>query len=158
VSWLVDVDFKTSPVHGTGVFARRPIAAGTVIWRYDPTMHACDDKVMAALGPRTLAFALHGGYLHKPSGKFLWYEDGMQFMNHADAPRANVGLAFWPALHDDHTTALRDIAAGEELFEDYGFWADGGLTPGHWLLPLYHAHCPGHMAFLRSLEPMPMAA
>jgi hypothetical protein len=158
LSWLVDVDFRTSPIHGTGVFARRRIRSGTVIWRYDPAMHACDRETMAALSPRTLAFALHGGYLHKPSGKFLWYEDGMQFMNHGEGRLANVGLAYWPALHDDHTIALRDIAPGEELREDYGFWADGGLAPGHWLEPLYRKHCPWHFDFLRTLEPALEAA
>lgn len=152
MTWLVDVEFRTSPVHGTGIFARRAIKTGNVIWRYDDTMHVCDQKAMAALSPRTLAFALHGGYLHKPSGKFLWYEDGMQYMNHGEGDVANVGLAFWPALHEDHTVALRDIEAGEELREDYGFWADGGLAATHWLNPLYRAHCPHHLSFLKSLS------
>jgi hypothetical protein len=152
LTWLVDVEFRTSPVHGTGIFARRAIKAGNVIWRYDEAMHACDQKTMAALSPRTIAYALHGGYLHQPSGKFLWYEDGMQFMNHGEGEIANVGLAFWPALQEDHTVALRDIGPGEELREDYGFWANGGLAPDHWLNPLYRQHCPGHMHFLRSLS------
>lgn len=151
MTWLADVEFRTSPVHGTGIFARRPIKAGNVIWRYDASMHACDQKTMTALSARTLAFALHGGYLHKPSGKFLWYEDGMQYMNHGEGCVANVGLAYWPSLQEDHTIALRDIEVGEELREDYGFWADGGLAPDHWLNPLYQRHCPHHLSFLQSL-------
>ena len=158
MSWTVDVDFKKSGVHGTGVFARRPIAAGTRIWQFDRTMQVCDREAMYALSPRKLRFALHGGYYHKPSGMFLWYTDGMQYMNHASTPMANIGLAFWPPLDADHTVALRDIAPGEELFEDYTFWADGGLAPDHWLYRLYLEHCPEHYAFLCSLEALRVAA
>ena len=135
------------------VYSRsQPIRAGTKVWQYDRTMHACDRAALTALDHKTLAFALHGGYLHAPSGKFLWYTDGMQYMNHAEGRLANVGLGEWPPLELDHTRALRDIAPGEELFEDYGFWANGGLSPGHWLFPLYMRFCPQHYAFLASLE------
>jgi SET domain-containing protein len=151
LTWLVDVDFKCSPVHGMGVFARRPIAAGTRIWQVDPSMRFCDAAAMAALSPAQLRFALHGGYLHEPSGRFLWYTDGMQYMNHRAVPDANIGLGYWPELDKDHTIALRDIAAGEELFEDYTFWSDGGLSPDHWLYRLYRKHCPEHLAFLQTL-------
>lgn len=158
MSWTVEVAFRNSPIHGVGVFARTPIAAGTRIWEYDDGMRACDASAMAALDPRQLRYALHGGYLHKPSDRFLWYTDGMQYMNHADTPRANIGLGTWPPLRQDHTVALRDIAAGEELLEDYAFWADGGLASTHWLHELYLAHCPEHFAFLTSLTVMAEAA
>jgi hypothetical protein len=121
-------------------------------------MTVLDRHSMAALDPLMLSRVLHGGYLHKPSDRFLWYSDGMQFMNHAASPRANIGLRSWPPLQHDHTVALRDIEAGEELLEDYGFWADAGLDPSHWLYPLYLAHCPEHYAFLTSLDPLPVAA
>ena len=82
------------------------------------------------LDPRQLRFALHGGYLHKPSDRFLWYTDGMQFMNHRRAPRGQRRARHLAAaLATTTTVALRDIAAGEELLEDYTFWADGGLAP-----------------------------
>lgn len=141
-----------------GIFARRPIQAGTRLWQYDDTMHVCDEVSFNRLTPRERRFALHGGYLHKPSDKFLWYTDGMHFMNHCGTPDANVGLGVWPELHDDHTIALRDIAAGEELTEDYTFWADGGISPDHWLNRFYLAHCPEHLAFLRELEAVRQAA
>jgi hypothetical protein len=121
-------------------------------------MHVCDRDAMHALSPRKLRFALHGGYYHKPSGLFLWYTDGMQYMNHAATPMANIGLSTWPPLANDHTVALRDIEAGEELFEDYTFWANGGLSADHWLYPLYRDHCPEHYDFLCSLEAVRLAA
>lgn len=82
----------------------------------------------------------------------------MQYMNHAPGPVANIGLTYWPSLTEDHTIALRDIEAGEELFEDYGFWADSGIEPGHWLYALYRDHCPKHLDFLCSLLPAKAAA
>lgn len=158
MGWTVAVTFKKSRIHGTGVFARKPISAGTRLWEYDESMAVFDRRSMSELDPRKLTQVLHGGYLHKPSDRFLWYCDGMQFMNHAASPRANIGLRTWPPLQEDHTVALRDIEAGEELLEDYGFWADAGLDPDHWLYPLYLAHCPEHYAFLLSLNPLPVAA
>lgn len=152
MSWTVEVDFKVSPVHGTGVFARRAIKAGTRIWQVDRTMRFEDQYSLGALAPRELRAALHGGYLHKPTGKFIWYDDGMQFMNHAQQPFANIGLGYWPALTEDHTIALRNIEAGEELFEDYGFWADGGIDPSHWLHRLYLQYCPEHFTFLSGID------
>lgn len=140
------------------MFAKKPISAGTRVWEYDDGMRVCDADTMMALDPRQLRYALHGGYLHKPSDRFLWYTDGMQYMNHAATPRANIGLSTWPPLRDDHTVALRDIAVGEELLEDYAFWADGGLAPNHWLHRLYLEHCPEHFAFLGSLSPLAEAA
>jgi hypothetical protein len=158
LSWTVDVAFKKSLVHGRGVFAKKRISAGTRVWEFDESMRVCDRETMMSLEPRHLRFALHGGYLHKPSDWFIWYTDGMQYMNHGAGAHANVGLGYWPSVYEDHTVALRDIEPGEELFEDYGFWADGGLSPTHWLRKLYREHCPEHFAFLISLNRLAEAA
>ena len=158
MGWLVGVEFKSSPVEGKGIFARNKIKAGTRLWQFDDTMHVCDAADLARLDPETLAFALHGGYLHGPSDKFLWYRDGMQFMNHAAGTGANVGLGFWPELRSDHCVALRDIAPGEELFEDYTFWANVGLEPWHWLYPFYMRAGQRHHGFLKSLTAQQVAA
>jgi hypothetical protein len=158
LGWTLDVSFRKSPIHGTGVFAKSLIPAGTRIWEYDDTMIASDAASLARLDAGLIRFALHGGYLHKPSDRLLWYTDGMQYMNHAESPRANVGLGRWPALTEDHTIALRDIAPGEELFEDYCFWAEDGVDPGHWLHPFYLRYCPEHLVFLDRLRRVRRAA
>jgi hypothetical protein len=158
LTWTIDVSFKKSPIHGTGVFAKERIPAGARVWEYDPTMMACDEATLVRLEPGTIRFALHGGYLHKPSDRLLWYTDGMQYMNHAEGPRANIGLGTWPALSEDHTIALRDIAPGEELLEDYCFWAGGGVAPGHWLHSFYIRYCPEHLGFLARLSRLRVAA
>lgn len=158
MAWNVDVALKTSAVHGNGVFVRERVPAGAKVWQFDPSMHVCDRDAMARLAPETITFALHGGYLHVPSGLFLWYEDGMEFLNHGGEGTANVGLDHWPALGDDHLIALRDIEPGEELLEDYGFCLGGGLATDHWLYPLYMDHHPAHHAFLIELRDARRAA
>jgi uncharacterized protein len=158
MGWLVGVKFRSSPVHGFGVFAGERIRKGARIWEFDDSMRISTALDLAALPPDWLAFALHGGYYHRPADRLIWYDDGMQFMNHASDGRANAGLDHWPSIEGDHTVALRDIAEGEEIFEDYGFWADGNFGFGGWLEPFYRDTCPQHLEFLQSLRLEKVAA
>jgi hypothetical protein len=114
-------------------------------------MQACDRWSLARLAPSMLEQALKAGYVHEPTGLFVWYTDGMQFMNHGEGRAANVGLHYWPRLEDDHIVALRDIAPGEELREDYHGCLSAGMAPDHWLAPFYRAFCPSHYHFLLGL-------
>ncbi|CAN5602503.1 hypothetical protein BH23PSE1_BH23PSE1_09360 [soil metagenome] len=158
MGWNVAVDFKASPIHGSGAFAREAVAAGTKVWSFDDTMQVCGLADLATLEPQKLHFALHGGYLHHPSGKFVWYDDGMQFVNHAPGSQSNIGITEWTPLREDNCTALRDIAPGEELLEDYAFWSISELHPEHWLRKLYRDFCPGHYHFLMGLSRQRVAA
>lgn len=158
MGWLVGVKFLTSPVHGFGVFAAERIRKGARIWKFDDSMQVSDARDLAALPLDRLAFALHGGYYHQPADRLVWYSDGMQFMNHASDGRQNAGLDHWPTIRQDHTVALRDIAEGEEIFEDYGFWAEGSFGFGGWLEPFYRKACPRHLEFLQSLRREKVAA
>ncbi len=152
MGWNVDVEFKPSGTHGMGAFARQDVAAGTKVWTFDSGMKVGGRQELVALSREELHFALHGGYLHHPSGRFVWYDDGMQYVNHADFPHANIGITEWTALTDDNCTALRDIAAGEELLEDYQFWSVLTLGRDHWLTKLYQDFCPGHYDFLIEIQ------
>lgn len=152
MGWNVDVEFKRSGIHGMGAFARRDIAAGTKVWTFDSGMKVGGQQELATLSREELHFALHGGYLHHPSGKFVWYDDGMHLVNHADFPNANIGITEWTPLTEDNCTALRDIAAGEELLEDYQFWSVLNLESSHWLTKLYKDFCPEHYAFLIDIQ------
>ncbi len=107
---------------------------------------------LAALDAESLTYALKAGYLHAPSERFLWYSDGMQYMNHGRGLHANVGLHYWPELEHDHIVALRDISCGEELREDYGYCLAAGLGSDHWMRPLYLDHCRDHYEFLLGLK------
>ncbi len=89
----------TSAIHGRGVFARRPIAAGTYLGTYE--------------GKKT-----------RRDGKYvLWVEDDgettaregrapLKFLNHSREPNA--------CFDGFELFASRDIEAGEEVTFDYG--------------------------------------
>jgi SET domain-containing protein len=89
------VEARPSPVHGTGVFARRAIAAGTHVGTYE------------------------GHPVDTDGTHVLWIEGTgvLRYLNHSRTP--NV------AFDGAELYAVRDIAAGEELVFDYGEdWAD----------------------------------
>lgn len=152
MSWLTKVAFGKSCVHGMGVFALEPIKRGTKVWTVDPSMKFAKPAELAALPADELRFALHGGYLHFPSQRFVYYNDGMEYVNHAAGPAANIGIREWTPLMEDNCTALRDIAEGEELLEDYTFWSILQLRRNHWLVDLYRKSCQNHYSFLMNLE------
>jgi SET domain-containing protein len=148
VSWLTKVAFGKSHVHGMGVFALEPIRRGTKVWTVDPSMKFARAEHLCSLPADELRFALHGGYFHFPSERFVYYNDGMEYVNHAPAPIANIGIGEWTPLMEDNCSALRDIDVGEELLEDYTFWSILNLRRKHWLTDLYREFCPDHYFFL----------
>jgi hypothetical protein len=152
VGWLRKVAFGKSRIHGMGVFALEPIPQGTKVWTVDPAMKFADCRQLSALPPDDLRFALHGGYLHFPSQRFVYYKDGMEYVNHAEGAAANIGIREWTPLMEDNCTALRDIDVGEELLEDYTFWSIMNLHRGHWLIKLYREFCPDHYSFLMKIN------
>ena len=152
MGWIKSVEFRRSRIHGMGVFAAEPIAAGEKVWRFDESMNVCGPGELGGLSPDRLAFALHGGYFHAPEQKFVWYEDGMEYVNHADPPSANIGIRHWTPLREDNCTALRDIEPGEELLEDYEFWSIFNLPVDHWARMLCRDFCRHHYDFLLQLH------
>lgn len=158
MSWEVPVDIAQSSTHGMGVYAKTAIPAGTRVWRFDHSMILCGPEELRAYDEDTLSLALLSGYLHQPTGKFLWFKDGMQFLNHGDQGIANIGSLDWMPLEEECCVALRDIAPGEELREDYGMWSIFNLPENHWLRLLYLEHRPDHYHFMRMLAEERIAA
>lgn len=112
---LVRTYVAQSAIEGVGVFAAEPIPAGTPIWRLEP---ALDRLIPTAdyesAGPVLRELLDRYSYPSPDHPGFLVYEvDNGRFMNHADAPNTDFSA---PA----GGTALRAIAAGEELTCDYG--------------------------------------
>lgn len=111
---LVNTYIDQSPIHGIGLFAREPIAFGTVVCRFVDGF----DKVFVEL-PRPFLFT--GIFLRRYgyTDNRFWYlnTDNMRFVNHCAVP--NLLSSF--ESPDD--VAARDIEAGEELTVNY-FWFD----------------------------------
>ena len=107
-----------SPVHGQGVFADRAIAAGEVIERC-PYIVIDDDDLAEANRLQDYLFTSPD----QPGDYLCVLGYGMMY-NHSDAPNAE-----WEIDDDDihfvRFTALKPIADGEEIFQNYGaeYWA-----------------------------------
>ena len=116
-----------SAIEGVGVFAREPVAAGTLIWRFDP-----DFDLMIPLGqyrqasPHVRELLDRYAYPSPDREGFLVYEtDNGRFMNHSTDPNTDF------SKHGGATTT-RDIAAGEEITCDYGeFFPDFSFSHSH---------------------------
>ncbi len=102
-----------SGIHGVGCFTREAIAAGQVVWEFDP---GCDRE----FGPEELARLpavvrefLGSHAWTSPPGTGLLCADHGAYFNHHDA--ANTAMT----LNGFRCVARRAIAAGEELTSDY---------------------------------------
>jgi SET domain-containing protein len=122
---LVPTYVAPSAIEGVGVFADAPIAAGTLIWRLDPSLDRLISRdELARLEPLFQRFVERYSYPYPHDPKLLIVElDNGRFMNHSDAPNTMFS-------DPDAGYTLRDIAAGEELTCDYA-----EFDPGFEMLP-----------------------
>lgn len=127
-------EVRTSPVHGTGVFATRPIAAGEKIGvyagrRYTARQAAARDwdhslTYVFGLADGSVIDAAEGG-------------NETRFLNHSCAPNVQAQEEPGPRRRPAVVFyALRDLAAGEELFIDYALVVEEP-QPG----ATYACHC-----------------
>jgi hypothetical protein len=97
---------------GVGVFATRDIPRGTIVWVIDELDQRISSSRVQSLGPRYEALLDTYAYVG-PAGERILCWDLARFVNHScDANSVSTG---W-----DIDIAVRDIAAGEEITNDYG--------------------------------------
>lgn len=120
-------EVRKSSLHGTGVFAARPIPAGTRITDYKGKRITPEQA--DAMFPVNPSDPYHTFFFSLSGGKII---DGGQggndarWINHSCEPNCET---------EENSTgtrvfvvALRDIAAGEELFYDYSLVIDDRIT------------------------------
>ena len=111
---LVPTYTAASTIQGVGLFAAAPIAAGSLIWRFEPAFdRIIPEDVFAGLPEPARAFVERYGYITPQiPGGWVVSLDTTRFITHASD--ANT----------DNTTPLtyarRAIAEGEEITCDYG--------------------------------------
>ena len=95
---------STGPEYSHAVRSRRARGSGSSIRRCtSATATRCMHCPRASCGSPCMAATTTS----RP-GLFLWYTDGMQYMNHAATPMANIGLTTWPPLEPrPHRRAAR---------------------------------------------------
>lgn len=116
---------QNSPIHGRGVFARRPIHAGQRLLEYKG--ERIDWPEALRRHPRDPAQPNHTFYFSL--GDETVIDGGVQgnsarWINHACAPNCEAQQTGSRVFID----ALRDIAPGEELFFDYALELDARYT------------------------------
>lgn len=98
-------------IHGKGLVATAPIAAGEVVSRLEPFQPHYQISDVLAMTPDEIEHILHVAYQN--SATTLVAEQGDErFMNHSCDPNT-----WW--ADDDTMVARRDIRAGEEITYDY---------------------------------------
>lgn len=120
------IQVRRSGVHGKGVFAARALSAGERLIEYLGEVIAWDEALRRH--PHDPANPHHTFYFHISDEQVI---DGRvqgnssRWINHSCEPNCEAtqeGERVF--IH-----ALRDIAAGEELFYDYGLVIDEPITP-----------------------------
>jgi SET domain-containing protein len=127
---LVPVRLGQSPLHGLGVFAAAPIPRGAVAWRFTPPFDLDLDPRLVEQQPGHIRrILLHYGYLDPRLNRYILCCDDARFINHSATPNLGMDFSADPYGVD---SALRDIAAGEELTVDYGILEGPGaiVAPG----------------------------
>jgi uncharacterized protein len=114
-----------SGVHGKGVYAVRPITAGDTVLEYKGEIITW--RQAQARHPHDPSQPNHTFYFHLDDGYVIdakYNGNTAKWINHSCEPNLE-------ARQDGRRIflqALRDIAAGEELFYDYGLVIDGRKT------------------------------
>lgn len=120
------IQVRRSGVHGKGVFALRPIAAGETILEYKGEVIAWPE-----------ALRRHPHDPQDPNHTFFFHIEGGHVIDAAVGGNAArwINHACDPNCRADETdgrvfiVAARDLQPGEELFYDYGLVIDERLTP-----------------------------
>ena len=122
---------------GVGLYASRPIPRGTLTWVLDPLDRVLSPRAVAELPPA------YGPLVEKYSfrdaaGNFILCWDHARYVNHSCDPNC-------AGTRHGFDVALRDIAVGEQLSNDYAtlnlspresFACDcGAAICRHWITP-----------------------
>lgn len=114
---MIKVRYKIRPsqldVDGLGLFTEENIKEGQVIYQHTDHLDLLlsqDD--LLKLPEEEQRFIKHYGFQDKRSGKFRLDHDDIRFLNYSDDPNMKPD-------GKGNLLATREIAAGEELTEDY---------------------------------------
>ncbi|OLS12370.1 MAG: hypothetical protein RBG13Loki_4019 [Promethearchaeota archaeon CR_4] len=117
-------EVRPSTINGLGVFARKPIPRGTMWWwaRPEDVVLLTQDQYMtlqrSVRTPAVQQFLdvyLLYAYYEAPFNSLVLILDNARHINHSYSPNSGVPLSKEPF----RSQTLRDIAAGEEILEDY---------------------------------------
>ena len=115
---MIHIAYKveSSPTHGIGLFATQSISRGDLIYTPTPLLDVDITKQQFdQLSDMEKKEVVYYGYFHKKTQRWHVAFDAIRVLNHASSGVANVTQD-----EDMVMIAVRDIAEGEELLQDYG--------------------------------------
>lgn len=99
---------------GYGVFARRPIPRGTILYVKDPLEIEVTAEQFAAMDPQYQTIVNWYSYIDERGSRIVSW-DIAKYVNHCcDSNSISTGYGF--------EIATRDIAAGEQITDEYGIF------------------------------------
>ena len=104
-----DAEVQPSPIHGKGVFARRPFRAGQLVLPIDDSRVVTDESPLDATRGE---FEYHQDYLDE---RVVLMQEPERYINHGCEPNTyikTINGVRW-------VVAYRNIAAGDEITYDY---------------------------------------
>lgn len=112
-----------SAIQGLGLFADQDIAAGTLLWSFTPGFDQRFTREMVlAFPPEIQMYLVKYGWLSKKSNLYCYATDNGKYFNHSETP--NVKSVYTDTDEESIVLALRDIAKGEELTDNYASFED----------------------------------
>jgi len=126
---FIKTKLEISKIHGIGLFADEFVPMGKKVWEYTNWFDISLTKdQINKLSEAAKEQFLNYAYLSKETKKYVLCSDDARFFNHDDKPNVScvvpIGADFEDALE---CFALRDIAKGEELTNNYAEFEDGFL-------------------------------
>lgn len=116
---MFKIRYKLGPskIHGTGVFADENISRGLVAWEPEPPSREITQREFDRMGQAEKASVLFYGFKSKNTGKYVFSEGDVHFLNHSK--NGNVTEEIAPNKGEGVLIAKRDIKSGEEITQDY---------------------------------------
>lgn len=114
---MITVKYKIKPsqldTDGLGLFTEESIKTGQVIYKHTDELDLLfTPEDIENLPDEEQRFIKHHGFHDKRTGKFRLDHDDIRFLNYSDEPTMESD-------GNGNLLATRDIAAGEELTENY---------------------------------------
>ena len=111
---------KYSKINGRGLFAKKRIPEGTVIWRMDGDVRIYTGKEIDDFRPSYKKLLVKYGY-YDQIGRLVFCTDNAKYWNHSCDPNS-------APIAMDADIAIRDIDGGEELTYDYALLESPGYA------------------------------
>lgn len=105
---------KVNETIGYGVFAKRPIAKGTILYVKDALEIEVGPEQFEAMDPQYQAVVNWFSYIDERGVRIVSWDIAKYVNHHCDSNSISTGYGF--------EIATRDIAAGEEITDEYGIF------------------------------------